>query len=108
MLLALAVPGVFLRDAWAWFAATEEERASFRAEVERLKARGWSPPPDQVVSGEHWGWRAVAGLLACLALSIALVAFVHPAFLVVTLFLAAVLAAALFNRLRARTHKSTA
>ncbi|OJH40386.1 hypothetical protein BON30_15285 [Cystobacter ferrugineus] len=34
VLLVLAVPGVFLRDAWAWFAATEEERASFRTEAE--------------------------------------------------------------------------
>ncbi|EPX55196.1 hypothetical protein D187_009403 [Cystobacter fuscus DSM 2262] len=108
MLLALALPGVFLWDAWAWFAATEEERASFRAEVERLKARGWRPPPDQVVIRARWGWRAVVGLLACLALSIALVAFVHPAFLVVTLFMAAFLAAALFDCLRERTHKSTA
>ncbi|WNG27859.1 hypothetical protein F0U62_30500 [Cystobacter fuscus] len=58
--------------------------------------------------GERWGWRAVAGLLVCLALSIALVAFVHAAFLVVALFMAAFLAAALFDRLRTRTHKRAA
>lgn len=108
LLLALAVPGFFLRDAWAWFASTEEERAAFRAEVERLKSQGWGPPPNQVLIGERWGWKAVAGLLAVLALSIALVAFVSEAFLVPMMFAAAFLAAVLFDRLRARTHKSAA
>jgi hypothetical protein len=27
---------IFIRDAWAWLAATPEERQAFRAEVERL------------------------------------------------------------------------
>ncbi|QSQ21748.1 hypothetical protein JY651_42450 [Pyxidicoccus parkwayensis] len=98
--------GVFLRDTWAWFAATEEERAAFRSEVERLMSHGWSPPPDQVVIGRSWGWTLVVVLLECLVLSIALVAFVHPPFLVGTMYVAAFLVVALLDRVRVRTRKN--
>lgn len=107
-LLALFIPGVFLRDAWAWFASTEAERAAFLDEVERLKARGWGPPPNEVQLGGRWTWAAVAALVACLGLSIVLASRVHPAFLVLALFSVALLAAVLLDRLRARMRKSAA
>ncbi len=62
LLLARAI-----RDAWAWLAATEAERAEFRAEVEAL--RPWTPPPGYapMFDANRLGRVAAALLLAALA-----------------------------------------
>lgn len=54
MLLGVAITGVFLRDVWAWFAASEHERADFRAEIGRLGGG-----PDQLIIGQSRGARTL-------------------------------------------------
>ena len=62
LLLARAI-----RDAWAWAAASDAERASFRAEVEAL--RPWTPPRGYapIFDADRWGRAAWALLLAAVA-----------------------------------------
>ena len=48
MLLGAVIPAIMLKDAWAWFAATPEEREAFRAELAQA-TWGGRPPPDQFV-----------------------------------------------------------
>ncbi len=56
-----------LKDAWAWAAATDAERAAFRAEVEAL--RPWTPPTGYapIFDADRWGRAAWALLLAAVA-----------------------------------------
>lgn len=100
-LLGLAVVLILLRDAWAWFAATEEERAAFRAEVEQRGLLLGRPGPDQVSLGASWGTGTLASLSASLAACLALAFWVTPLFLVASMFVASFLAAGLLDRVRA-------
>jgi amino acid permease len=77
-----------IRDAWAWSAATEVERASFRAEVEGL--RPWTPPPGYapVFDANRWGRAAWALAFAALAGGISLARW-HEELLVPAMFAAA-------------------
>ena len=56
-----------LKDAWAWLAATEAERASFRAQVAEL--RTWTPPPGYapILDADRWGRATAALVLAAVA-----------------------------------------
>ena len=71
-LLALVLPGLFLRDAWARFAATPAEREAFLAEIAELRALGHAPPPNEVLLGQGWGPGVLAAVLAALAVSLVL------------------------------------
>lgn len=56
-----------VRDAWAWLAASDAERAAFRLEVETL--RPWTPPPGYapIFDANRWGratWALVFAVLA--------------------------------------------
>jgi hypothetical protein len=94
-LLGLVIPALLLRDAWAWLAASPQEREAFR------ETTAWTGgAPDQKVIGASWdGWTLLA-LIGWLAGSIALV-WRHPAFLVSVMFAASFLAVTLLDRLRA-------
>lgn len=77
-----------IRDGWAWLAATDAERASFRAEVEAL--RPWTPPPGYApIFDANRCRRATGGLLvAALAASVAHARW-HEELLVPAMFAAA-------------------
>jgi hypothetical protein len=68
-LLLLARSG---RDAWAWLAAPEPERAAFGAEVEAL--RRWTPPPGYapIFDADTWARAAWALLLSAAGAAVAL------------------------------------
>ncbi len=102
MLLGLVVTGVFLRDAWAWFAATEAEKAAFRARIAELQGLGHAPPADQTVIGQRWGLLVFGGLLAWLGVSILMVDLGHPEFLVSAMFAASFTVLAALDLLRKR------
>lgn len=74
-LVALLIPGIALRDAWAWFAATKQEREAFRAEVARHGGG-----PDQLVVGREWGVLPRAGLALATAGLIAMTFRDHSVF----------------------------
>jgi hypothetical protein len=82
-----------LRDAWAWRAATDAERASFRAEVEAL--RPWTPPPGYAPIFDANRCRRATGalLVAAVAVSIAQVRW-HEELVVPALFAAALVVTA--------------
>ncbi|HET8538976.1 MAG TPA: hypothetical protein VFL83_03790 [Anaeromyxobacter sp.] len=58
--------GQVVRDAWAWLAAPEAERAVLRAEVESL--RPWTPPRGYVPIFDAHRWRRAVGALLAAAL----------------------------------------
>lgn len=107
-LVGLAITGLFLRDTWAWFAATDAEKAAFRARIAELQLLGHAPPADQTVIGQNWGLLALGGLLAWLGFSILMVVRGQPAFLVSVMFAASftVLAAVDLARKRLRSRGS--
>jgi len=103
LLFGLVATGIFVRDAWAWFAATEEERREFRAEVARLQSLGHGRPPDQQFIGGNWGAGAFVLLLAGFATSLFLVAVWHPFFILSAMITLSLLAAMAIDLVRGRT-----
>jgi hypothetical protein len=68
VLIALPIPAVFVRDAWAWFAASNEERESFRRAMRGVADQGVGPTPDRVIRVQmgtfRWSvWLALVGTL---------------------------------------------
>jgi hypothetical protein len=96
LLLGLLVAGLFLRDVWAWYAATPDERAEFRLRVAQLGGG-----PDQLRIGEGWGLWTVGVLVVAVGTCVALVR-VHPVFIVAGMIAGALLVAALLDLARAR------
>lgn len=80
------------RDAFAWLAATEAERASFRAEVQSL--RPWTPPPGYapIFDANRWA-RATSALALAAAGGGVAAARWHEGLVVPALFGAAFVAA---------------
>jgi hypothetical protein len=77
MIVGLVIPAVFLRDAWAWFAATPEEREAFRAVIAQAAAWGGGQPPDQLVIAVGNPLTLVVGLV-WLAASLYLLGKTYP------------------------------
>ena len=88
------IPGVFLRDCWAWFAADEAERNTFTAEV---AAAGGGP--SQQKFGTDWGWGATAGFGLLSVVCFVLVSR-NELFLLPALFSSAFCVATLVDRLK--------
>jgi len=57
------IPAVILKDVWAWFAATPEEREAFRAEIAHAAAWGGGLPPDQLVIAVGSPLKLLVGLV---------------------------------------------
>lgn len=93
-LLGLLISSIFLHDTWAWFAATDAERAAFKVEVARLGGG-----PDQTTYGTTWGLGVLSALLLWLAASV-LLAYRDPSWLVSAMFALAVLVAVTLDRIR--------
>jgi hypothetical protein len=91
LLMGLLITGVFLRDAWAWFVASPEERDTFRQEVGRLGGG-----PDQLRIGDAWGLLAIAGLAIAGVLCAALIPR-HHGLIVPAMMIGSVLVAALLD-----------
>jgi len=79
-----------VRDAWAWFAATDAERAAYRAEV--ALHRPWTPPPGYApIFDANRCWRATGALaVAAVAGAVGHVRW-HSELLVPAMFAAALL-----------------
>ncbi|NTX08743.1 hypothetical protein [Myxococcus sp. CA040A] len=100
VLLASFIPGLFLRDAWAWFGATSQEREAYRAELAAVARAGGGLPPDQrvIVEGSTrasvWALGGFAGSLLLLKLTH------HPLFLLGAMAAAAFGGAVLLDVIR--------
>lgn len=94
MLVGLLVTGVFLRDTWAWLAATPDEREAFR---EQVIAGGGGP--DQRAVGGHWRWWQLLVLGATTATCFAMMR-TTPAMLPLAIMVLAVFVAAMVDRVR--------
>lgn len=53
--VSLTIPGAVFWDVWAWFAASEAEKAAFREEVARLTSQGYVTAEEQLTWGRSWG-----------------------------------------------------
>jgi hypothetical protein len=83
--IAIAV-GVLLwslREVWAWFAASEEERAAFREEIRRLDLSGEKPSAYRARMGVKGNWEDVAWSLVGLVGFVVFVVTEHFPFIVV-------------------------
>jgi hypothetical protein len=94
-LAGLVITGALLREVWAWFAATPQEREGFRQEV-ALRGRA----PLQARLGEDWAPWVPLALAAALGASIALT-LVHPIFILAAQVTAVLLILATLDRVRA-------
>lgn len=102
LLLACLLPGLFLRDAWAWFGATPLEREAYRAELERVARSGDGLPPDQRVIAVG-SPRASALALVVFSGALLLLALTHqPLFLFAALVAASFGGAVLLDLVRQR------
>jgi hypothetical protein len=93
-------------DAWAWLAATDEERAEFRQYVAnvRLDQNLRRVPPGGGRTRTDWSNGFVLALAAATAGCFALIR-VHPAFFVGAMFALAFLIMILLDRLRDRRQR---
>ncbi len=90
LLLGLLLTPFFLRDAWAWFAASTEERDAFRKDVIALGGG-----PDRFPVRVRWrGWHLL-GLALAAALGLAVLPITASLFPAVMVILAVLLVAAL-------------
>jgi hypothetical protein len=88
MLLGLLITAFFLRDVWAWFAASKEERDTFRRQV--IGAGGG---PDQRVVGGRWRWWHLLALGVATMAALAMMRLTLAAFPVAMMVLAVFVAA---------------
>lgn len=101
MLVGLLITGVFLRDTWAWFAATPAEREEFRRQVVE---RGGGP--DQTRIGQNWSPWVLVALAVVSATCFALVRR-HVMFFPVGMMVGAVVIAGILDVVRAWWQKRT-
>jgi hypothetical protein len=99
-LIGLLVSWWPIRDAVAWFVATEADRAAFHAEVSGLESTGVAASPSRRVAGEGSPAKMVF-YFAAGAVAVVVGWNFHPAFLVLGMFLLAFGAGSALDVLRA-------